>query len=251
MIFRRSLTLKKEVHWWYSPNLESHMPVAVYGHYGAPLLMFPTAAADFEEYERFNLISAIAHHIDNGKIKVFTINSINRDSWMSGHVHPGHSAYVQSQYDRYIAEELVPFIYDNCRSYGIGIATTGASFGAFHAANTFFKHPDQFDTLIGMSGFYDLRNYFNGYYDDNCYYNNPADYLPRLNDEHYLGRLRHNRIIIVTGQGAYEAPDHSRRLSAILNSKGIPHLLDIWGHNVNHDWHWWRVMLNTYIPKLF
>ena len=158
----------------------------------------------------------------------------------------------QAEYDRYIAQEVVPFIQNNCRTPGIGIGCTGASFGAFHAANILFKHPDQFKTLIAMSGFYDLRNYFNGYYDDNCYYNNPADYLPKLNDEHYLGRLRHDcRIVIATGQGAYEAPHYSRQLSDILNQKGIPHTFDLWGHDVSHDWYWWRVMLNTYIPKLF
>jgi esterase/lipase superfamily enzyme len=228
------------------------MPIAVYGHYGMPLLMFPTAAADFEEYERFNMIDAIAQYIHSGRVKVFTINSINRDSWMNNHVHPADAARINVFYDRYIAEEVVPFIYNNCNNSRIGIAATGASFGAFHAANTLFKHPDQFNTLIGISGFYDLRSYFNGYYDSNCYYNNPTDYIPNLSDEYYLGRLRHNcRIVLISGQGDYEAPDHSRRLSEILHRKGIPHLLDIWGHDVSHDWYWFRKMLNTYIPKLF
>lgn len=244
--------MHKEVHWWYSPNLEQHMPISVYGHFGMPLLLFPTAAADFEEYERFGLISAIRHFIDSGRVKVFSINSINRDSWMNDHVHPGHCAWLQRLYDLYICEEVVPFIQHHCRTPGIRLAASGASFGAFHAANTVFKHPDQFDTLIAMSGFYDLRNYFRGYYDQNCYYNNPADYLPNLNDNYYLGRLRHDcRIVIVTGQGAYEAPERSKDLSRILHSKGIPHVLDLWGHDVNHDWPWWRVMLNVYLPKLY
>ena len=61
------------------------------------------------------------------------------------------------------------------------IATTGASFGAFHAANTLFRRPDLFDGLIGMSGFYDLEpDYLKGYSDDNCYFNNPAWYLRDL-----------------------------------------------------------------------
>ena len=35
------------------------MPLVAYGHAGYPLLMFPTAAADFLEYERVYLIDAI------------------------------------------------------------------------------------------------------------------------------------------------------------------------------------------------
>jgi esterase/lipase superfamily enzyme len=243
--------LKKEVHYWYSPNLRKDMPIAVYGEIGAPLLMFPTAAADFEEYERFHLLDAISHHIYAGKVKVYSVNSINSESWLNKRIHPGERAWRQVEFDRYIAQEVVPFIWDNTRTPGIGIATTGASFGAFHAANTLFKHPDLFNTTIAMSGAYDIRTWLHDYYDDNCYFNNPVDYLPNLNDDFHLPRLRGSRIYILTGQGAYEAPDASRRLAGILGSKGIPHHLDLWGYDVPHDWPTWRDMLNVYIPKVF
>lgn len=243
--------MKKEVHYWHSPNLNQEMPIAVYGDYGAPLLLFPTAAADFEEYERFQLIDAIAPHIYSGRVKVYSINSINRESWLNDNLHPGQRAWRQVEYDRYVSQEVVPFIWDNCRTPGIGIATTGASFGAFHAANTVFKHPDQFDTLIAMSGAYDLRSFCKDYFDENVYYNNPVDYLPRLNDDWFLNQLRQTRIHIVTGQGAYEAPEQSRRMSDILWNKGIPNELDLWGYDIPHDWPTWRSMLNVYIPMLF
>jgi len=243
--------VKKEYHRWYSPNLGQEMPLVVYGHYGQPLLMFPTAAADCEEYERFGVVPAIARHIEAGRVKVFSIDSINRESWLNDHAHPAHKSWRQACYDRYVDQEVAPFIAAHCQSPGIGIATSGASFGAFHAANTLFKHPDKFNCTIAMSGSYDLRAYCNGYYDDNFYFNNPADYLANLTDGHILDQLRRCRINIVTGQGSYEAPDRSRQLSAWLNRKGISHHLDVWGHDVNHDWPWWRIMLNVYIEKLF
>lgn len=243
--------MKKEVHYWHSPNLNQDMPIAVYGDYGAPLLLFPTAAADFEEYERFQLIDAIAPHIYSGRVKVYSINSINKESWLNDNLHPGQRAWRQVEYDRYVSQEVVPFIWDNCRTPGIGIATTGASFGAFHAANTVFKHPDQFDTLIAMSGAYDLRGFCKDYFDENVYFNNPVDYLPRLEDDWFLNQLRQTRIHILTGQGAYEAPDQSRRMSDILWSKGVPNELDLWGYDIPHDWPTWRSMLNVYIPRLF
>ncbi len=243
--------MHKEIHHWYSPNLNQEMPVVVYGHYGHPLLMFPTAAADCEEYERFGLIEAIAEHIDSGRVKVFSINSINRESWMNERLHPAERAWRQVCYDRYVADEVAPFIANHCRTPGIPIATSGASFGAFHAANTLFKHPDRYRTLIAMSGSYNIRPWCDGHYDDNCYFNNPVDYLSNLTDPWILDQLRRCRIEILTGQGPWEAPDRSRELSSILNRKGIPHHLDLWGHDVSHDWPWWRKMLNVYIPKLF
>jgi esterase/lipase superfamily enzyme len=102
-----------------------------------------------------------------------------------------------------------------------------------------------------MSGSYDIYNYLEkGYYDENVYFNNPAMYLKNLNDDYHLPRLRKaDSIVIVTGQGAYEAPERSREFSALLHSKGIPHLLEIWGHDVNHDWVWWRKMLPHYLGR--
>ncbi len=243
--------MKKEVHVWHSPSLNQPMPIAVYGEYGRPVLFFPTAAADFEEYERFQLIDSIRHFIDAGRIKAYSINSINRQSWLNDHMHGGDKAWRQAQFDRYVIQEVVPFIRDNCRTPDITIGVTGASFGAFHAANEFFRHPDVFDTVIAMSGSYDIRGYADGYWDDNCYFNNPVDYLPNLHDDWFLSRYRRNRIIISSGQGAHEAPDRSRQLSNLLHSKGVPHWLDLWGYDVPHDWPTWRQMLNVYIPQLY
>src|SRR4051812_25158669 len=67
---------------WYSERLQKEMPVAVYGHYGFALLLIPTASADYLEYERFQLIDALRPYIDEGKVKVFSINSINSESWI-------------------------------------------------------------------------------------------------------------------------------------------------------------------------
>ena len=75
--------MKRELSSWYSPALQKEMPIASYGHYGFALLLIPTAAADYLEYERFQLMDAIAPFIESGKVKVFSIDSINRESWMN------------------------------------------------------------------------------------------------------------------------------------------------------------------------
>lgn len=242
--------MKKEIFSWQSPILGIRMPLVVYGYFGPPLLMFPTAAADCEEYERFGLLDSISHHVDAGRVKIFSVDSINRHSWMNKEIHPKERARRQALYDAYIYQEVANFIAENCQTPNIGIGTTGASFGAFHAANTLLKHPDRFRFTIAMSGSYDVRSFANGYYDENIYFNNPVDFLPNLNDPHILNLLRSCNINIVTGQGSWEAPDQSRRLSYVLNEKGIPHNLDLWGYEWSHDWPTWKVMLNHYIGKL-
>lgn len=227
------------------------MEIAVYGHYGFGLLMFPTAAADFLEYERFQLLDAIRPMLEAGTCKAFSINSINRESWLNDHMHPRDKAIRHQQFNGYVAEEVVPFIHTHCQSR-VPIITTGASLGAFHAANSLFRRPDLFAGTIAMSGAYDLKSYTRGYYDDDVYFNSPIDYLPHLHDEHVLGQLRAKQHIhIVTGQGNYENPDASRKLSGILHSKGIPHELDLWGYDIPHDWPSWRKMLPHYLATRF
>ena len=39
------------------------------GHWGPPMIMFPTSGGDEEEYERQGLIGAIAEHIDAGRVE--------------------------------------------------------------------------------------------------------------------------------------------------------------------------------------
>ena len=52
---------------------------------------------------------------------------------------------------------MVPHIRRVMNNPHARVGVTGASFGAFHAANQFFRRPDLFDTLVAMSGFYDLE----------------------------------------------------------------------------------------------
>lgn len=227
------------------------MEVAVYGHYGFALLLLPTAAADFLEYERFQLIDAISPQIEAGKVKVFSINSINAESWLNSHMHPRHKAIRHQQFNEYVYNEVVPFI-RNMTSQDTHIITTGASFGALHAANLFFRRPDLINGVIAMSGDYDLSSYTKGYHDQDVYFNSPLQYLPNLNDDYILSRIRSSRHIhIVTGSGNWEAPDASRRFSAVLHAKGIPHELDVWGTDIPHDWPSWRKILPYYLDSRF
>jgi esterase/lipase superfamily enzyme len=235
--------MNREIHSWWSPRLHRDMEIVVYGHYGQALLLLPTAAADYLEYERFLLIDKLRPLIEAGKFKVFSINSINSESWLNRKMHPRDKSIRHVMFNEYVYEEVVPFIFNHCQSR-VPIITSGASFGALHSANLFFKRPDLIHGVVAMSGVYDLGQYTDGYWDDDCYFNSPESYLYNMPEGAHLDALRSYRPIhILSGQGDYEAPEASRRFSALLNLKGIPHDLDVWGYDMPHDWDTWRKML--------
>ena len=243
--------MNREVSSWYSPSLGIEMPVVSYGHYGFALLLVPTAAADFLEYERFQLIDALAPLIDAGKMKVFSINSMNKESWMNDTMLPEHKAIRHNQFNEYVFKEVIPFVKTHT-SEDTPIYICGASFGALHSMNLFLKRPDLIQGVISMSGVYNLEEYTKGYFDEQVYYNSPEHYLPRLEDAWYLDKIRSSQHIhIYTGSGDYEDPEASRRFSGILHQKAIPHDLGIWGNDINHDWSTWRNMLPHILSTRF
>ena len=242
--------MDREIHTWYSPALQKEMPIAVYGHYGFALLMIPTAAADYLEYERFELIEQLRPLIDQGKMKVFSINSINMESWMNKPMEGAHKAIRHNQFNQYVWEEVIPFI-QNTTSVETPIITSGASFGALHAMNLFLKRPDLIKGVIAMSGVYDLMEYSDGYYDEQVYFNSPIHYIPNLTDHQLLEKIRSGKIIIATGSGNHEDPNANNRFSGVLHSKSIPHELSVWGNDIHHDWPTWKKMLPHFIDSRF
>ena len=236
---------------WHSPSLNKEMPIAVYGHYGFALLLIPTAAAYYLEYERFQLMDSVAPFIDEGKLKIFSVDSINNESWMNDHVDPLHKIWRHKQWNEYIYNEVVPFIRNNT-SWETPIIVSGASFGALHSVNLFFKRPDIINGCIAMSGVYDLTEYTKGFFNDDVYFNSPMHYMPNLTDHTTLEQIRRSQHIhLFSGSGEYEDPDSARRLAGILYGKNIWYDLDIWGEEWRHDWNTWRAMLPHYIRTKF
>src|SRR6187455_2212264 len=102
--------MRRETTSWFSHNLGMDMPLVAYGHAGFPLLMFPTAAADYLEYERFYLVDSIKSFIEAGKLRAYSINSVNRYSLLNEQMPPNLKAELLTRYDRYILDEVLPLI---------------------------------------------------------------------------------------------------------------------------------------------
>jgi len=243
--------MHREINQWYSPSLNKDMPIATYGTYGDVLLLIPTAAADYLEYERFQLIDALAPFINAGKLKVYSVDSINNESWLNNNIDPWYKSVRHQQWNDYIYNEVIPYI-RNTSSWETMIYTAGASFGALHSMNLFLKRPDIINGVIAMSGVHDLTEYTKGHYDDNVYFNSPIHYIPNLADHSVLESIRSSKHIhLVTGSGAYEDPASNGKFAKVLYDKGIPYELDIWGKEWTHDWPTWRAMLPHYIGSRF
>lgn len=244
-----------EEHRWYSPSLGQEMALKIYGHYGHPLLVFPCSRGRYFDYEGMGMISAIAPFIDGGQIKLFCVDSVDSQSWYNFNLSPADRNGRHEDYDRYIVSEVVPFIRDHCRTPEIRPITNGCSMGAYHAVNFYFKHPGLFAGTIACSGLYRLdRREFGLSAADipAVYYNSPLAYLSGLTEPWLLENYRQGKIMISVGQGAWdeEALEDTRALQAIFQAKGIPAWIDIWGHDVNHDWPWWYKQMNNFLAHL-
>jgi esterase/lipase superfamily enzyme len=232
--------MNREYHKWYSPRLGRDMELLVFGHAGTPVLVFPTSMGRFYDYENRQMLDPVAYKYDNGQLQAFCVDSVDSESWYNKFVHPRERAARHQQYDAYVLEEVLPFI--RSRNASPLLATTGCSFGGYHAVNFALRHPDRVTHTISMGGAFDVHQFLNGHYDDNCYFNCPPDFLPNMTDPWYLDRYRRMQIVLATGETDI-CLEENVRLARILAAKGIPHTLDVWGNGTGHDWPWWRQMV--------
>jgi esterase/lipase superfamily enzyme len=242
-----------EHHQWYSSQLNRDMALKVYGHWGKPFIVFPCSRGRYFDYEGLGMIGALTGFIDGGKIKLFCVDSVDAESWYNWAVSPADRNHRHEAYDRYIVQEVVPFIRHHCQLPRERIMASGCSMGAYHAVNFFFKHPDVFEGTIALSGLYRLdRPEFQLSEADlpAVYFNSPLSYLPGLTDSGYLDRYRQSRIIVCVGQGAWEdeAIADTRYLDHILREKAVPAWIDYWGYDVDHEWPWWYRQMNYFLP---
>ncbi len=243
--------MHREFHKWYSANLGRDMELEVYGHAGRPMLVFPCSKGRFFDYYNRGMMHSILDHIEGGRVRLVAVDSIDEETWHAHGGDPWWWGVRYNDYDRYITQEVVPFINNLCGHPHGGIVTTGTSMGAYHAVNMFLKHPYVFNGVLAMSGLYRLRTLIGNVMNENIYYNSPLDYLPNLDNENTWNQIRSGNIVVVVGQGAWE--DDMRRetdeLRGILNQRGVPHTIDYWGSDVNHDWPWWLKMFPHYIGR--
>jgi esterase/lipase superfamily enzyme len=226
--------------------------VGVYGHYGRPLLVFPSEQGSRFDFERNGMIDAIAPLVDAGRVKVYCVDSADALTWSDASVPLEERARRHGAYEAWIVDEVVPWIHHELGG-GHEILVAGCSFGAYHAANFTLKRADLFPLALCFSGVYDVATVGWGERGDAVYFNNPADYVSHLHGDHLEWLRSHANLLLVVGSGRWEdttgALASTRRFAAQLAEKGIHHELDVWGADTPHDWPSWRRQIAHHLPR--
>ena len=235
---------------WFSQRMKREATLARWGHFGTPVLLFPTAGGDAEEMERFLMMQVLAPFIEAGKIKVYSCDSVAGRAMVEQEGSPQHRQWLLNQFHQYVRHEVVPAIRKDCGNPDVEVVAAGASIGAFHAVAAVCRFPDVFRSAIAMSGTYDLRRFFGtDHFVDDYWVSSPVHFVPTLKGPH-LEKLRTRFILMPSGEGKAEDISESWAMARVLGRQGIPNRVDSWGKETPHDWVTWRAMLPKYVQEL-
>jgi esterase/lipase superfamily enzyme len=235
--------MQRANHRWDSPALNRPMELLVFGHAGAPVIVFPTSQGRFFEYEDRGMVGALAHHIEQGWVQLICVDSVDAESWYAGWAHPRGRLHRHDQYEHYIIDEVLPFV--RSQNSNPFTMTHGCSFGAIHAMLFGLRHPTCFRRVLAFSGYYDVHRFLDGYHDEEVHYHNPLDIVRGLQEGQLLHELRRLEIIMAIGREDGAAQTNGD-LSDALWSKNIWHAMR-WWDGWSHDWPFWQQMITTYI----
>jgi len=241
--------VKKTIDHWFSDRMQQEFTVARWGHFGVPVLVFPTAGGDAEEIERHHLVDACAGLIESGRVKIYSCDSVAGRALATATGTPEYRMWLLNQFHHAVRHELVPAIHTDMGGSDQRIVTAGASIGAFNAVALLCRFPDTFEAAIGMSGTYRLQTFLEGRWSEDLFFASPLDFLPGLEGAD-LELLQQRRVILASGEGAHEDLGESWAVAEVLGSKGVPNRVDSWGPDTIHDWPtWWR-MLPQYLEEI-
>jgi esterase/lipase superfamily enzyme len=225
--------------------------ILAYGHYGRPVVAFPSENGEAADWEERGMVEALARLLDAGRLKLYCIPSFDRESWTRGDLSLEARAERHGHYERWVLTRLVPFVQTDSHTHEL--IATGTSFGAYHAANFCLKRADLFPLALCLSGVYDVSVQGGGERGDAVYFNNPMDYVGHLDGDHLDWLRAQASLLLVCGQGQWEdttgALESTRRFGSLLAAKGIRHEVDLWGHNVPHDWPAWRRQITHHLAR--
>jgi esterase/lipase superfamily enzyme len=244
--------VKREHHRVHTPAFGGDGDVVVYGHYGRPVLVFPSEQGRAWDYESNGMIDAVSDLVEGGRVKIYCVDSHDAGTCVRHDVPLEERARLHGGYEDWIVNHIVPRIHGDLGGRQ-EIITTGCSFGAYHAANFTLKRADLFPVAICMSGVYDVSRVGWGERGDAVYFNNPMDYVQQMGGDHLDWLRERASLLLICGQGQWEdttgALESTKAFAGVLGSKGIRHEIDLWGHDVPHDWPSWRRQLAHHLPR--
>ena len=98
--------MKREYYTHQSKCLNREMHILIHGEKGLPLLVFPTQDSTCTNFEDFGMINTISDFIDRGDIMVFTVDTVDKESWSDLYGDKARRADVQENYYHYVMAVL-------------------------------------------------------------------------------------------------------------------------------------------------
>lgn len=218
--------MKREWITQYSRCLNREMHLLVYGWTGTPMLAFPCQDGMCDNWGSFAMPQTLENELNAGTIQLFCVDTVDRESFSDQTGDPVHRAAVQEQYYRYVVEEALPLIRQHNGTGRLPVAT-GFSLGASHAAICFFRRPELFSGVLGLSGCYDSVHFWNGWCNGTLYDNSPVHFLanmpPRPSVYLAVQPEEHHSVCRTGPLGRGMPPDNGQNGGAVL-SKGNPRM---------------------------
>jgi esterase/lipase superfamily enzyme len=239
----------KTVERWFSDRLRDEITLVRWGTFGRPVLVFPSAGGDAEEIERNGLVDACGQLLAEGRVKLYSVDSVAGQAMMAKAGSPEHRTWLLNQFHDCIRREVVPAIHADLQHQALEVMAAGASIGAFNAVAVLCRYPDIFSAAIGMSGTYQIERFYDPAGGEDLYFSAPLQFLPNLQGPQ-LDLLRKRYVLLASGEGAWEDIGESWQMASVLGAKGIPNRVDNWGPEWEHQWPTWHRMLPQYLEEL-
>lgn len=234
---------------WHSERLGEAITLVRWGEVGTPVLAFPTAGGDAEEIERNGLVAACADLLADGRVKLYSCDSVAGRAMMAGAGSVGHRLWLLRQFQECVRAEIVPAVHADSGGSDQPLIAAGASIGAFNALAVLCRYPDVFGAAVCMSGTYDLGRFYDGAAPGDLHALSPLQFLPGM-DGPQLDRLQQRFVVLAAGEGDWEDVGESWRAAHVLGASGVPNRVDPWGPDWPHEWPTWQRMLPQYLDQL-
>jgi esterase/lipase superfamily enzyme len=224
-----------------SQNLERETKLTIFGSYGFILLAFPLVGDEYDEQVDSRFVEGVSDYIKNGIFRIVYVPTIENRIWKNADKSLEERSGLHFKYNSFLVDEVLPKIFRMAGS-PTPIITFGCGESGYFAGNSFFRHPDLFYGTILIDAFFDIRRLCGDYFDTNCYFNSPLDFLPKLEEEYWLIHLRTRKhIYLCVDEKDDFSASQATQLSQILNNKSIKHTFekynissenkfDIWSH---------------------
>jgi esterase/lipase superfamily enzyme len=236
------------------PGHDGDLEVVRHGSWGRPVLLFPSEAGSAHDAEHNGMLDAVRPLVDAGRMSLFCVDSLDGWSWSDSDLPTEERARRGGAYTAWLSELVLPWVLDQVGG-SQEVITVGVSLGAYHAVHLTLQRADVAPLAIGLSGNYDPTTW-NGWGElgDATYFANPTAYVANMDGDHLEWVRSRVSVLLVVGQGAFEesptrALPATREFADVLARKGIRHELDVWGHDVPHDWPAWRAQIAHHLPR--